>query len=174
MRWTLAQHTEVVGRRHDAASHQVMPNSIDDHARRQRIGGVVDLASQFQSTAARFECHGLVARSIAVRKCRGSTSPGFDELPRINTWSSSPVPSIIAIASRERRMIWDCNFDRCTAQELASSAHVLPQQTFRGRLANVRAAAAIAVSRSRQLLTNIFATLLASPATRRVQHSLAA
>ena len=44
---------------------------------------------------------------MAVKKCRGSMSPGFDELPRINTRSSSPVPSIMAIARRDLRTTFE-------------------------------------------------------------------
>ena len=47
-----AEHTKVIGARHDAASKEVMPNAVGVHAGGQRIGGIGDVIGQHQPSRA--------------------------------------------------------------------------------------------------------------------------
>ena len=48
---SLSPEAEIVGRGHQAATHVLLPNPINHHSRRQRIGRVSQPTSQFQSSA---------------------------------------------------------------------------------------------------------------------------
>ena len=51
---TLAEHSEVVGRGNDSASEQMVPNAVDDHTARKRLGGVDNPLGQGETTASSF------------------------------------------------------------------------------------------------------------------------
>ena len=62
MRGTLTKEPEVIDRRNDATSHQMVPDSVDDDAGCQRVRWVVDLFSQLQSATSRLNRHWGVTR----------------------------------------------------------------------------------------------------------------
>src|SRR5438874_11450319 len=53
MRWRFAEHAEIIDRGDDPPAKQVMPDSVDDHPRDQRVlCRIGDLAGEFESAAA--------------------------------------------------------------------------------------------------------------------------
>ena len=83
------------------AAQQMLPHPIDHHPRRQRIGWIEHPPGQLQPAAAVLDA-GLGEPEIASRNRRGAVSPGECQLPRSSTWSSTPLPSSIAIAVSRR------------------------------------------------------------------------
>ena len=86
MRWRFAEHAEIIDRGDDPPADQVMPDSVHDHPRDQRVlCRIGDLAGEFESATA-----GAGERRAAKR---------FEEPPR------DTVAEILRVAADENRFV---------------------------------------------------------------------
>ena len=88
-----ALRAEVVHGRYNPTTQQMVPETIDDHSRGQRVIGTGNQIGQF-------EARSRLATARASRNLAGTFSPRFRWLPRMYTCASSGVPSAMATANR--------------------------------------------------------------------------